>query len=241
MKAMKYKLFFLAIPMLISGCSEDDRLLFDQTTSVYFNNSDSLEYTFAFEPEAVSSDTIYLDFRITGMAVDVDREIGIETDSLTTAKAGYHFDIVNPVIPAGTYEASVPVVLYRRPGLVDSVVTAYLRIVDSPDLLAGYDDAAWSWPVLRAKYSRRRFKFTVTDQLNKPAIWDSFWMSFFGDYSRVKLRFLAQATGYTNWNAGVYLPQDRNFMIQAARYALYEYEQANGPMLDENGNRVVFP
>lgn len=228
----------LLLVFMLIGCAEDERLMFEDETSVYFTTTDSLNYSFAFYTEDVVRDTFYLDCRITGTAIDRDRKINIISDEGSDAKADYHYEIVNPVIPAGRYEDSIAVVVHRKPGLRDSLVTAYLRIVDSEDLLAGYNDIG-SGPVYRNKYTRQQFKLTITDQLIKPTNWDSSWLPVFGAYSEVKIRFISNATGYTDWG-GSPLPQERNYVIQMAYKALYDYEQANGDLIDENGDPVKF-
>lgn len=240
-------IYGLLLVGLYIACSKDERLLFNEATSVYFNTGntaafnsiDSLDYSFALDPADYVRDTIYLGVRITGMASDRDRLVNITTDSTTDAKWGYHFEVLNPFVPAGKYEADIPVVVHRRPGLQDSLVTAYFRIQDSEDLLAGYDDVADQWPVFRKKYSRTRFKLTITDMLVKPANWDNLWKPDFGEYSAVKIRFLTSVTGYTNWSSNPF-PQDKSFIIQSAKYGLYLYELENGWLIDENGDRVTF-
>lgn len=233
------------------GCAKDERLMFEDETRVYFNelnsgtnlsgsgNNDSLDYSFAFATADVVRDTVYLQCRITGLAADRDRRINIIADEGSDAQLGYHYEIEGAVIPAGQYENTVSVIVHRRAGLQDSLVTALLRIVDSEDLLAGYSDVGINWPVGRTTYTRQVFKLTITDQLVKPANWDSSWLSAFGEYSAVKIRFISSVTGFTNWTGTVY-PQDKAFIIQTAYYALYEYELANGDLIDENGNPVKF-
>ncbi|MFC3199130.1 DUF4843 domain-containing protein [Parapedobacter deserti] len=243
----KRTIYGLLALLLILGCKEDERLMFEDEASVYFgaqlNNGgfyslDSLNYSFAFEPEEVEQDTFYVYCRITGLAADHDRRINFVADEGNDAKSGYHYEILNPLIPAGQYGNDIAIVLYRQPGLRDSLVTALLRIEDSEDLRAGYDDTG-AQPVGRSEYTRREFKFTITDQLLKPTNWDSSWLSSFGEYSEVKIRFISSVTGYTNWGSNP-LPQDRNFIVQTAYQALYNYEQQNGDLIDENGNPVKF-
>lgn len=247
---IKWVTFLFAAATLI-GCAKDERLLFEDETRVYFNVledgtnvsgpgvNDSLDYSFALLPSEVVRDTFFLKCRITGQAVNHDRRINIVAEDGSDATAGYHYELLNPIIRAGQYADSIPVVLHRRPGLQDSVVTVVFRIVDSEELLAGYNDFGTSWPVSRAKYTRQQFKLTITDRLTKPVNWDTSWLPVFGEFSAVKIRFISNVTGFTNWGGSVF-PQDRTFIIQTAYYALYQYELANGDLIDENGNPVKF-
>lgn len=250
--AIFYKILYsVCLALMLLGCAKDERLMFEDEDRVYFTiissginysgpgANDSLNYSFAFATVEVQKDTVYLRCRISGKAADRDRKINIVTEEGSDAKLGYHYDVINPIIPAGEYESAIPIIVYRKAGMQDSVVTARLRIVDSEDLLAGYNDVATAWPVVRGKYTRQQFKLTITDRLVKPANWDNSWFSSFGEYSAVKIRFISNATGFTNWTGSVF-PQDRAFLVQTAYYALYEYELANGDLLDEKGKPVKF-
>src|SRR5690606_7221774 len=165
-----WMLYGLILIWALAGCAKDERLLFEDEARVYFGLKvdgpnltgpyDSLNYSFAFRTEDVIRDTFYLHCRITGLAVDRDRQINIIADESSDAKAGYHYEILESFIPAGQYDNSIPIVVYRRPGLQDSVVPAHLRIVDSDDLWAGYNDVG-PGPVYRDKYTRQEFKLTI--------------------------------------------------------------------------------
>src|SRR5699024_8750849 len=247
-RILRYTVLFISILLLQNSCKKDTRLLFDKEAHVYFGQkiegssligSDSINYSFAFSTEDITQDTIYVQCRIMGLPADRDRNINIVADENNDAVQGYHYKILSSVIPAGKYDNEIPIVVYRQQGLQDSVVSAILRIEDSEDFKAGYNDVGAVGPVYRNKYPRREFKFTITDRLTKPANWDSSWQSVFGEYSEVKIRFISNATAFTEWSVTVF-PQDRNFIIKTAYYALYEYEQSNVDLIDENGKPVKF-
>jgi len=228
--------FLLAISF--AGCQKDqDRLMYQQDPRVYFTAATTAEYTFGVKPATLLVDTIYINVRIMGSATKAARTFNIVLDDSSTAKLGYHLAFGPMVIAADSFAKLLPVYLYRRPGLKDSVVTAYLKIGETADFKPGYGDVANAFvgPITKLQY-----KITLNDQLLKPSNWDTYWINSFGVYSRVKFQFLIQATGKISWT-GSALPQDLNFLIQTAKYALYQYEQSKGPMLDELGNRVVFP
>jgi len=214
--------------MLVDGCKEDERLLFHEETSVYFTDVDSLNYSFALEGPTVMTDTVYIGTRISGASVNHQRPINVLLETESTAKLGYHFELLDAFISADSYSGTIALVLHRRPGLQDSIVTGRLRIVDGEELSAGYA-------------TDTDFRFSFSDQLVKPTNWDSFWSGVFGAYSRVKLQFLASTTGKTDWDVNVSWPAERSFLIQTAKFGLFEYVEANGPLIDENGNPVVFP
>jgi hypothetical protein len=232
-------IYALVIGLAITGCSKENRLMYKEDPRVYFYTSASVDYTFAVRPPSYTVDTLYMPIRIMGSAVNKDRTFNLKVEDSSTAKLGYHFSFAPLVIPANTYQISLPVYLYRKPGLKDSIVVAYISIAESDDFKLGYIDGLTTNGTASGP-GRLRYRFSITDQLTKPANWETVWINYFGVFSKVKFQFLIQTTGRTSWTS-TGLPQDLNFMIQTAKYALYNYEQANGPLMDEFGNRVTFP
>ncbi|GGH30501.1 DUF4843 domain-containing protein [Sphingobacterium alkalisoli] len=243
-KNILYTLFVVAC--FANSCGKEERLMYkDNDPRIYFPKNivtngigsiDSVNLSFALDPEEVQTDTISLAFRIMGAAKAYDRPIKLELTEASTAKMGYHFIAKDLYMPANAYDVEVPIIIFRRHGLKDSVLRAELRIAESEHFKPGYDE-----PNTSSRLNRLSYNFTITDMLTKPAIWDARWASLFGAYSNTKLVYLTQWTGYRNWNTAVNFPQDRNLLIQQARLGLYEYEQANGPLIDENDNRVILP
>lgn len=226
---------------LFAACTKDERLMYQEDPRVYFTkfvtNADSIVYSFATGPEDLTVDTAWLNFRIMGTAADRDRVINLKTVDTSTAIAGYHYAVQPLIIPAGEYTARIPVLLYRRPGLKDSVVDVVFEVAESADFKPGYEDRT---STISQRYDRLHYKISINDQLLKPANWDNSLVWSFGAYSTTKFKFMIDVTGRTIWTGAIY-PGDQYFYIQALKLALYNYEQANGPMLDENGERVVFP
>lgn len=233
----------LALLFSFQGCKEDDKLMFDDSDpKVFFNKRysgtlvDSVNYSFAFQLKDILTDTIQIPLRIIGLPRNMDRTVAIALSTGSTAKEGYHFKLENAFIPANASDGVVDVIFFRRSGLKDSLLTAELKIVSNGDFKPGYDDHGVS-----AVLDRLTWRFTLTDKLEKPSIWDSYWKNLFGDYSNTKILFLTELLNYANWNQGGLFPQDSNRMLAQARLGIYEYEKAKGPMFDENGNRVIIP
>jgi len=233
----------IALMCCLQGCKEDAKLMFDDSEpKVSFDKRfsgtlvDSVNYSFAFQSSDIVTDTVQIPLRIIGLPRPVDRPVAIALTAGSTAREGYHFKLENAFIPADASDGLVDLIFFRRAGLKDSVVTAELKIVANNDFKPGYDDKGVS-----AVLDRLTWRFTLTDKLEKPSIWDSYWKNLFGDYSNTKILFLTQLLNYSNWNQGGLFPQDSNRMLAQARLGIYEYEKANGPMLDEHGNRVIIP
>ncbi|MEI5983445.1 MULTISPECIES: DUF4843 domain-containing protein [Sphingobacterium] len=233
---------FLCSLLFLIGCSEDKPLMYQEDSKVYFlkntteTSRDSIEKSFAFDPTNVTSDTIALNFRIIGFPKDVDREIAVKVKEGSTAKLGYHFKIDNLFIPANSSNGSAELIFFRREGLKDSTVRADLLIAENENFEVGYEDV-----IGNSKINRVTLRFSITDLLSKPTNWQTLWQNMFGDYSNTKILFLTQQLNYTAWNVPYLFPQDQSNMINKARIAIYEYEKMNGPLMDENGNRVIIP
>lgn len=227
-KILKNFLMVLLLAVIIASCTKNEELLYSEADMVYVESlPDSTDYTFAASPASVVNDSIMVNFRIIGKASDKDRTINLVPSTSSTGKMGYHYKIGAAVIKANTFSARVPVYVYRKPGLKDSILTVTLMVTENSDFKPGYP-------------TRLRYKFTLTDILTKPTNWESTWAAYFGTYSEVKFRFLIAVTGKTNWNSSP-LPQDSRFLSQKARNALLEYNQQYGPLVDEFGQQVFFP
>ena len=242
MKKWTYICFILVAFISLYNCKEDEKLMYQEDARVYFlknttaTASDSIVHSFAFDPSEVSSDTIPLNFRIIGFPKETDREIAIQVKEGSTAKRGYHFKIDKLFIPAGSSDGHAELIFFRREGLKDSIVKADILIQENENFKIGYEDMKGISTV-----NRVTLRFSITDLLQMPTNWPTLWQGMFGDYSDTKILFLTQQLQYTDWNAAFLFPQDRSNMINKARIAIYEYEKQNGPLIDENGNRVIIP
>lgn len=242
MRTTTYIISCITAVLLLAACKKAEELKYQEDPRVYFTkyvpNPDSIIYSFAVQPNDITTTTVPLTFRIMGTAVNRDRVINLQVDDSSTAKLGYHFTLGKLVIPAGQYQAEVPVTIYRKPGLKDSLLNAYFTVKESADFKPGYDDYTSSL----IKKTRLQYKITVNDYLLKPTSWECCIAGYLGAYSATKFRFVILVTGKTSWDSGLdRTPGIMNFVTTTAKNALRDYEAANGPMLDENGQVITFP
>lgn len=237
MKIQIYILSGLLLSLIsLNGCKEK-ALMFEEAPAIYFTkfvvDPDSINYSFSIHTAEIVTDTVYLNMRIMGTATPNDREIKLNVTPASTAKAGYHYKLGALVMPANTYQTKIPVYLYRKPGMKDSVITLHFKVAESKDFIPGYED-------LNQKYSRLEYKIYIDDQVLKPALWDFTLAPSFGDFSLVKFRFIMQVTGRKVWT-GVIGPGELQGYSTDVRLALYNYNLVNSPMVDENKQLVTFP
>jgi hypothetical protein len=242
MKFISYILITVTLVIILGGCKKAEELRYKEDPRVYFSkfivNPDSVIYSFGVQPDSVVQTILPLTVRIMGSTSNQDRVVNINIDDSSTAKPGYHFTIGSMVIPANEFQATVPVTIYRRPGLKDSLLHIFFTIAESKDFKPGFDDI----PGTLYKKTRLHYKISFNDYLLKPTRWDVSIAPYLGAWSEVKFRFVILVTGKTSWDAAIdSTPGIMNFVTTTAKNALRDYEAANGPLIDENGQQVTFP
>lgn len=239
MKNIQIAGFVITIFTLLLSCTKDKRLMYEQDPRVYFYEAqahrDSIYYSFGTQPADREADTIYLIVRIMGNAEPVDRVINMVSTDSSTGKAGRDYDLGPMIIHANKYQDSLPVYIYKTPAMKDSVFNIYLTIGESADFKPGYTDPGNSY----SSQSRLNYKISVTDQLIQPSRWLRY-VRWFGAYSKTKFQFMIVSTGKQDWESSIF-PAELNYLAQQVKAALVQYEEANGPLIDEFGNDVVFP
>lgn len=241
MKLVQYSIALTILLLVMGACKKAEELRYQDDPRIYFTkfivNADSVIYSFAVQPDSVQQTILPLTLRIMGQAVNHDREFSIQVDDSSTAKLGYHFTMPPLIMPANEYQVVIPVTVYRRPGLQDSLLHIYFTVKESKDFKTGYEDMPNG-----AKKTRLQYKMSFNDYLLKPVSWDCCIVSYLGAYSETKFRFVILVTGKTAWDSALdRTPGIMNFVATTARNSLRDYEAINGPLMDENGERVTFP
>ncbi|MDR6784320.1 hypothetical protein ABIE26_002291 [Pedobacter africanus] len=241
----------------ITSCSKD--LVYENNPGIYIDKEkmissrDSIAYSFAEKSDTRTLDTIYLPIKISGEVSNVDRNVPLVVNAAkTTATAGTHFQILESRVKANELTATAAIQLKRTADLKSKQLRIYLEIVPNAD-----------FPLVIAKTKTNNtyngepmstynpgYLIKLTDQLLKPDTWDgsgSWFKYYFGNYSAVKFKFIIEVTGRTVWGDRARYGPDAPTSAELKVYytklvtALYEYEQAHGPMIDETGNQVTFP
>lgn len=217
---------------MIIGCNKNTDLdLYENDPAISFYSgfsataSDTAQYNFVLEPVTRTIDTIYIPIRIQGFAADKDRVVNVAAADSSTAKAGVHYKFGPAIVHAGSYLDSIPVYLYRTADMVDSTFIVYAVLQSSDDFKQGYEN-------------HLTYKIRITDRV-VPPVWSYTMSSTFGAFSNVKFRFMVSVLQVTTFSG--LLPSQAAAMATRCKLALAEYEAANGNLIDENGQRVVFP
>jgi hypothetical protein len=244
----RYFGLFISIALL-TCCAKDTPRFADGEAGVYINKGimasykDSITYSFAVKPDALMQDTVFLPVRISGLAVKRDRQVPmVAVKDSTTAIAGEHYELPACLIRTDSFNTQYAVIVKRRPDLKGKEVRLLLQISTSTDFPLNITRLADGYNPF--------YLVRLNDKLTKPDKWESpgSWLqTFFGNYSETKFKFIIQVTGKSNWpprgrdGAGAPVLNDMYNYSSMLHEALRIYEAANGPMIDEKGDRVVFP
>ncbi|MDD7888020.1 DUF4843 domain-containing protein [Flavivirga sp. 57AJ16] len=230
----------MAGSIILTSCSDSEELMFNlEKPGVYFHklagqeNIDSLAYSFVVSPASVVKDTLdeELRIRVMGQAAAFDREVNLVVEDSSTAIQGVHYDMPTPIIlPANAFEVYVPLYVYRTEDLKEEIKSLYFSLKESEDFIVGYQ-------------GNSQHIITITDKLTRPSDWyGGLTDLFYGAYSIRKHEFMVQTLGTISITMGTggAISQMMSFQQQML-VALTKYEAENGPMIDENGNQVLFP
>jgi hypothetical protein len=235
----------IAALFLLASCEQNELMEFAGNGSVYFFEQEASGYgtflavteknfSFAILDNAVTETEARVKVRLMGSVVDRDRAFRarVVPDS-TTAIEGTHYRLHDGLLPAGELEASLPVTLYRAPGLKNEAVKICLEIMPTDDLDVGLNAGNY-------------FTLHVGDFFMKPATWTFFVDAYFGLYCDNKYRFIIDVLGITEFpmTRGNTPPEDGSYtppQMQGFNYRLVtayeEYRKTNGPIwVDDNAD-----
>jgi hypothetical protein len=231
---MKKILFFMVAVMALAAC-ENDAFYYRDVPRVRLEGpsawtlgegADSISYNFIYAGLDAQSYPMQITLIIMGNIAPHQRTARLEVTADKTTAAASQYDIPSSVvIPAGKDRVVFPVTL-RREGLGTATVRLRFGVVASDDFLPGVDE-------------QHELLIKWNDMVDKPNNWDDELDDFFGAYSDVKMRFIIEQTGVTDFSGLTWA--QRFFMQVELNAKLQEYNAANGILLDENNAPVTFP
>jgi hypothetical protein len=221
----KYYLFYLlALTGLLFSCKKNEMQQYNEKSAVYFSafsDKDSLIYSMV--GKVKDFDTLFVQVKLLGNKSNIDRKVSVTLNkAYTTAIEGLHFEKLKEsyVFRANSFVTSIPIVLYKTdPALASKRVKLGLTITNSEDLNVGYLD-------------RINAHIQFTNELIKPANWDSYLISFYGAYSKVKHKKCIEVQGF-DFNVSVSVGKLMSYGRVMCKY--YTDNIVN----DENGNRIM--
>jgi len=245
---MKYILYVTMVFTLFS-CKKEavetyqgkDGVSFFAYTYEQLNTTAVRSYSFAFQATEKQRDTLFIPMRITGKLSDQPRTVMLKTAQGTTATAGVDFELKEFTVPAGASKFNYPLILLNSAGMASNVYRIVLEPAETKDFILGTLGQTPETVTNQGTEENFRYlKVDVTGQYIEPGYW-IYLQSDFGDFSAVKYKFMVKTLGITDFDYNK-IGSDGllNFPV-TLRNALAAYEAANGPLLDENGQRISFP
>ncbi|MNK14784.1 hypothetical protein D3C87_329140 [compost metagenome] len=235
---MKYLLFF-SLLCLTLACKKQDVATYSGEDGITFYRgqyeTDSLSYSFAFSITPKQKDTIFLKMRVQGPAVGYARTVAVKAVGGTTAREGIDYQLSEAKLPAGALILVYPVVLLNSPGMLTNTYRLVVEVAPNKDFATG----AFGSDITGETVALKSIKIDVSNRIVQPTYWTSIQGSF-GTFSVAKFKFMIQVTGLTDFSEeAIGIDGYYNLPIKLSN-ALVVYETANGPLIDENGNRVTF-
>ncbi|MDR0543884.1 MAG: DUF4843 domain-containing protein [Odoribacteraceae bacterium] len=228
----------LLLPLLFAACQEVVVNKYEDNPCLYFSRADSLAYSFYFEESSRLRDTLWIEVCLSGLPRPEARPLPIVQIPAgdNNAVAGQHYvslddpeikDLV--ILPPGAAKVNIPVILLRDPTLKTAGRRLLLDIATNEHFGAGIQG-----------YTRLLVHFS--DLTEQPANWTSVWRLVFGDWGAVKMRFIIDYVGVSNFDVPAMTGDTRDYLKARAKQKLAEYETANGPLYEaDNITRVRFP
>ncbi|MGQ7857119.1 DUF4843 domain-containing protein [Pedobacter sp. WC2501] len=243
---MKY-LLYVTIVLLLFSCKKEtvetyqgkDGVSFFAYTYQQLHTTAVRSYSFAFQKTLKTRDTMYIPLRLTGKLSDKPRTVLLKTAEGTTATAGVDFELKEVTIPPGASTFNYPLILLNSAGMASNVYRIVLEPAETKDFTLG---TLGQTPGINeiTEENFRYLKIDVSSMYVRPAYWDILDEDF-GEFSAVKYKFMVKVLGITDFSLDS-IGSDGllNFPV-TLRNALADYEAANGPLLDENGQEISFP
>ncbi|TDQ79212.1 DUF4843 domain-containing protein [Sphingobacterium yanglingense] len=232
----RYCILFVCLISLL-GCKQDEIMFFqsNDAMSIYKGQyeADSTSFSFAYYLPAVTKDTIWVTIRVQGKRSAEDRIVEMKAVEGTTALLGTDFVLPEFVFKAGSDTARYPVVLLRNESLKSTTKTIKLSVKPN-----SYFERGALGQEIGKTYSIETYTIHFNDYLSKPGYWSAL-ENYVGAFSVAKFQFMLSVYGAEFDFAALSTAERLNLRLRL-RTALVDYEAKNGPLYDENNQRVTF-
>lgn len=145
----------------------------------------------------IGRDTVFLQVETAGYPENYDRPFAIAQSNaggMDAAVAGVHYlaftdpEIQDKLfIPAGKVNALVPVIVFRDKSLQQEIFLLRVDILENEYFKPGL-------------LNRTTCTVRISDKADKPLLWDSFWETWLGEWSSVKMKFIIDYVGLTDFS-----------------------------------------
>ena len=240
---------FLLLGVGLAACQEEQLTEYQNDPRLSFGaEQDSVVVqSFFVIKSGIDRDTVLLRVETLGFPVDYDRPFSVVQTNVgeeNAAVAGKHYlDFDAPeistklVIPAGQVETDIPVIALRDKSLQQGIYSLRLEIRENEYFKPGLLD-------------HTSCLVRLSDQADKPDLWDTFWVTYFGKWNSIKMKFIIYYVGLTDFEE---VPADYSYSVylnKKANQQLLDYNAAHpgnplctdhNPALEQCDNCITFP
>jgi hypothetical protein len=246
---MKNKIIIWSCAACLAFASCEEKVVhkYESENSVYFYRGaelyntfvqyDSLIYNFVEKKSDRLRDTVRVRVRTAGFLSDRDREVQLvqinHGDSLAAVAGKHYIGFDDPemagrlLIPAGSIQADLPVVLLRDASLRSREMRIEIELRENGHFKIVMPDLS-------------RFVIKFTDMIARPANWETSWRPYLGEWGPEKMRFLVEYVGVADFE-GQHGASDMLYYRSKAIEKLIEYNNTHAtPLTEADGTLVSF-
>lgn len=230
-------IFCICCLLLASACKKNaHNSSFDADSRAFFQSyrdADSIVHSFANYPAAESKELI-LPLKIMGDIANYDRTVYIEVDRAHTTADAQEYNLDETVVvPAGSIEGKMKVIVKDTPRLQSEKVELKLKLKPSADFIIE--------PVKEGNMEELvEFRVIWTNILSKPNDWPT---TLWGGYSKAKHRLVIELTGLSEYSGEEWTSSGRVYSVMGVCnqwLADFKDDHQGNPYLDENGKEIRF-
>ncbi len=221
----------------LASCSENEPMAYEGQPALYFANDD-VDFSFFYAGNAGDSSSVDITVHAMGPVSQADRAFTLYQENAgddDAAQAGVHyvgFDTEEMkqamVIPAGKSEVELPVILLKDKSLDAKTVKLKIGIRPNENFSKGVVE-------------KDSTVISFSSQAMKPANWKDWYYAFGSSWGTVKMRFIIDVTGITNFDQ---VPEDYDYLVYLngkLKSKLFEYNSTHDqPLQEADGSLIEF-
>jgi hypothetical protein len=241
---MKRSLYIPIIILIAASCKKDLLITYNTADNVYFNykldfNSfiDSIGFSFAYSDASIKDSILLVPIGVTGVPAATDRVFKLVADPASTALAGIHYELPEPVIHAGKVQDTLRVRFKRAADLASGEKKLILKLQANEFFKTDLQYRTIN-NTGQDTLDILTFSIQASDLLGAGPYW-SFYGTYFGTFSIKKMQFIhdllempldfwSQAPGAQQRTAAIY------YASTTSRY-LGDQAALGNIILDEDG------
>lgn len=245
------RLLYTCIILIAVSCKREPLTIYNTADNVFFNynldfNSyrDSMVFSFSNRDVRVQDTILLVPIGVTGVAAAKDRPFKLVVDPTSTALAGTHYELPEPVMHAGKVTDTLRLRFKRAADLASGKKKLVLRLEPNEFFKTDLQYRILS-SVARDSVAMLSFSIAASDILDAGPYWTSAYAAYFGTFSIKKVRLIHDLLGMPLdfWTENAFLSNQQKasaiyYASSTSRYLKDEAAQGN-IILDEDGTPMM--